>query len=94
MFGSTLNGSELVIAGIAIVPAILGLVSFAKTLGMQGKSLTILSFVLGVIAFAVFRLQEMFPVIQPWVELVVFALLGPITSGLHDQWRENATGVR
>lgn len=89
-----MTGTDLVIAGVAIIPAIMGLVSFAKTLGMQGKALTVLSFVLGVIAFGVFRLQAMFPVIQPWVELAVFALLGPITSGLHDQWRENVAGVR
>jgi hypothetical protein len=80
------------IAGVPLVLGILGLVSFAKTMGLAGKWLTGLSFVLGVIVFGSFKAVEMFPAIKPWVELVYFALAGPAISGVYDQGKEWITG--
>lgn len=81
-------GSELVLAGIRLVPAIAGIVAFIKSLGVSGKSLTLASFLVGVAAFALYKAAELFPEARPWIEAVWFVLAGPITSGLYDITRD------
>lgn len=85
---------NLAIGGVPLLLGIFGLVSFAKSRGMKGNALAWLSFVLGAVAFASVRLMVMYPVIQPWVELVWFALAGPAVSGLYDQGKEWASGAK
>ena len=73
------------IGNVALIPLIVGWTQFAKEMGMDGKALRVLAVVLGILAFGVLRLGEMYPVILPWVELVVFAAGGGLAAtGLYD----------
>ncbi len=85
---------NLTLAGIPILLGIFGLVSFAKSLGATGKVLTILSFGLGVIVFALFKGAELFPGAATYIEAVWFILAGPAVSGIYDQTKEWITGAR
>lgn len=73
---------------VGIVPLILitlGLVEFSKRLGLEGKALLVEAMVIGVVFYGAQMLAEMYPVIAPWVQLIVFGLGGGLaTTGLYD----------
>ena len=75
-----------IVNGIPLVFVIAGLVAFAKTMGLTGKSLTILSLVLGLVFGVVFSISKVLPTgIDGWLGVVVYGLaLGITTSGLYD----------
>ena len=84
------------IAGVAILPLILGVVEFAKQFGLKGKGATLLSVILGIVfGGLVYAFQEgMIPeAAAPWIQLGVFALaFGLAASGLYDlgkRWSGN-----
>ncbi len=76
---------DLIVNGINIMVIVFGLVEFAKKLGLDGKGLTVLSMVLGVLAGIVYQLVQMYPEAAPWVQVVVFGLaVGLAASGIYD----------
>ena len=87
--------SSAVVNGIPLVLLIAGLVAFAKTMGMQGKALTILSAVLGVTFGGALQISTAgVPVDFPgWFGLIVYGLgLGVVTSGMYDLIKRDLAG--
>ena len=82
--------SSAVVAGIPLLLVILGLVSFLKTWGVEGKWLTLASLLLGVLFGVLYQMSIKTPVDFPgWFAVVVYGLgLGLVTSGLYDQVKE------
>lgn len=87
--------SNAIINGIPLVLLIAGLVAFAKTMGLQGKALTILSAGLGLVFGAAFQISEGgIPVdFDGWFGLVIYGLgLGIGTSGMYDLVKRDLLG--
>lgn len=76
---------EPVINNIALIPVVLGLVQFAKKLGVSGNMLTAISAVLGVAFGCLYQIGQLYPEAQVWINVVVYGLaIGLSTSGLYD----------
>jgi len=79
---------EFAIAGVAIIPMVLGLVEFAKKLGVNGNASLVLSIVLGFIFSGVVYAVQSGIVPSgavPYINLVVVALSGGLgAAGLYD----------
>jgi len=79
---------EFAIAGVAIIPLVLGLVEFAKKLGVNGNASLVLSVALGfVLSGVVYAVQGgLIPeAAAPWINLVIVALSGGLgAAGLYD----------
>ena len=79
---------EFAIAGVAIIPLVLGCVEFAKKLGVNGNASLVLSVVLGfVFSGVVYAVQSgIVPdTVVPYINLVVVALSGSLgAAGLYD----------
>lgn len=81
-----------IVGGVPLIIYTFGLVEFLKKIKkadgqpwIQGNALTIASAIVGLVFFGTFKLSGMYPVIQPWLELVVFGLGGALaTSGIYD----------
>lgn len=87
--------STAVVNGIPLVLLIAGLVAFAKTMGLQGKALTILSAVLGLALGAALQIsQSGIPAnFAGWFGLIVYGLgLGVVTSGMYDLIKRDIAG--
>ena len=87
---------EFAIAGVAIIPLVLGLVEFAKKLGLKGNGSLVLSVALGfVFSGVVYAIQSgLVPdAAVPWISLVIVALSGGLgAAGLYDlgkKWSGN-----
>ena len=79
---------EFAIAGVAIIPLVLGLVEFAKKLGVNGNGSLVLSVALGfVLSGVVYAIQTGIipPEAEPYITLVIVALSGGLgAAGLYD----------
>ena len=79
--------SDALVNGVPLVVVIMGLVEFAKKLGLQGKALIVLSMMLG-IAFGVAYQVSISGVagdFSTWFGYVVYGLaLGLTASGIYD----------
>ena len=79
---------EFAIAGVAIIPLVLGLVEFAKKLGLKGNGSLVLSVALGfVFSGVVYAIQSgVIPAAAaPYINLVIVALSGGLgAAGLYD----------
>ena len=76
---------NLVVNGINLMVIVFGLVEFAKKLGLEGKALTALSMVLGILAGAAYQWMQMNPEAAPWLKVIVFGLVVGLTaSGIYD----------
>lgn len=92
--------STIGINGILIIPLIVGLVQFAKSLGLQKTQyIQLLAFGLGVAFMILFGAIEQGlipPVAVIWINVVVFALAGGIfalaSMGLYDLAKQLAAG--
>ena len=77
-----------VVAGVGIIPLVLGLVEFAKKLGLKGNACTILAVSLGfVFSGLAYAMQSgLIPEpALPWIALVIVALAGGLgAAGLYD----------
>ncbi len=70
---------------LLILTMILGLVEFAKRLSITGNASLILSMVLGVVFGLLWMVAQLYPVVLPWLQAVVFGLLfGLAASGIYD----------
>ena len=87
---------EFAVAGVAIIPLVLGLVEFAKKLGVSGNASMVLSVALGfVFAGVVYAIQSgLLPeAAVPWVNLVIVALSGGLgAAGLYDLGKKWSNG--
>ena len=87
--------SDAIINGIPLVLLIAGLVAFAKTMGLQGKALTILSIGLGFAFGAAYQISEggVPADFDGWFWLIVYGLgLGVGTSGMYDLVKRDLLG--
>ena len=77
---------DAMINGIPLMVIVLGLVEFAKQLGLTGKASLILSMVLGILAGVLYQLSVAIPVdMAGWLGAAVYGLaLGLAASGLYD----------
>lgn len=87
---------DFAIAGVAIIPLVLGLVEFAKKLGINGNASLVLSVALGfVFSGIVYAVQSgLLPdAVVPWVNLVIVALSGGLgAAGLYDLGKKWSSG--
>lgn len=69
---------------VLVLGAILGLVEFLKQVGLSGDvKIRFASMGVGVVLGILFQLQEMYPVIQPWFQVVIYGIvMGLTASGL------------
>jgi hypothetical protein len=82
-----MNPYNLLVGSIPLMAVIFGLVEFAKSLGLGGKKLSVISLVLGLIFGVGYQLATSgMPVgFAPWFAVVIFGLaLGLVTSGFYD----------
>lgn len=79
---------EAMIGGILVIPLVLGIVEFAKNLGLQGRACQVLAVVLGAFFIGLSQAIQMglIPEIAlPWISVVVFGIGGGMaTVGLYD----------
>ena len=79
---------DFTLAGVALIPLVLGLVEFAKKLGVNGNGSLILSVALGfVLSGVVYAVQGglISEAAAPWINLVIVALSGGLgAAGLYD----------
>ncbi len=75
---------DLVIAGVPIMALVVGLVEFAKTLGVPTKFAPVLAIVVGCAAGLLVQTMAVYPDIAPWVEYaVVGVVIGMAATGLY-----------
>jgi len=68
-----------------IIGMIIGLVEFAKKLGVSGEWSLLLSLGLGVLFGVAVQVADLYPVIAPWLRIVVYGILFSLSaSGLYD----------
>ena len=73
------------IGGFSTILLVAGIVDLFKKLNVQGNVLILVSIGVGAVFGAGFKLYEMYPVIQPWLELVYYSLgFGLGAAGLYD----------
>ena len=73
------------IGGFSTILIVAGIVELFKKLNVQGNILILVSIGIGALFGAAFRLYDMYPVIQPWLELVYYSLgFGIGAAGLYD----------
>jgi hypothetical protein len=80
---------DQVVNGIPLVLVVMGLVELSKTLGAEGKLLTIVSFVIGLVLGILYQLSIAPPMgFGGWFAAVVFGLaLGLTASKVYDAIR-------
>lgn len=71
---------------VLIIGMILGLVEFAKQLGVDGRSSLVLSVILGIVLGVGYQIAEAMPAtFADWFSVVIFSVLFGLTaSGLYD----------
>ena len=75
---------DLVIAGIPVIAIIVGLIDFAKGLGLPTKYAQLLAIVLGVGVGLLVQTMEAYPAIGPWVtHAVIGMVVGMAATGLY-----------
>ena len=75
---------DLFIAGIPIMAVIVGLVEFAKMLGLPTKFAPVLAIGIGCGAGLLVQAMAVYPTIAPWVEHAVIGLVvGMVATGLY-----------
>jgi len=85
-----------VVAGVGILPLVLGLVEFAKKLGLKGELCTVLAVFLGFLFSGLAYAMQSGLIAEsaiPWISLVIVALAGGLgAAGLYDlgkKWSGN-----
>jgi len=90
--------SDAIVNGIPLVLLIAGLVAFAKTMGLQGKALTIMSMFLGLACGVALQVDKLggWPVnFGGWFGMIVYGLgLGVFTSGAYDLVKRDLLGEK
>ena len=84
---------DQVVNGIPLVLVVLGLVELSKALGAEGKLLTIISFVIGLVLGILYQLSIAPPMgFGGWFAAVVFGLaLGLMACKVYDAIRSAST---
>jgi hypothetical protein len=72
-------GNFAVDAGTLIL-LIFGLVEFAKQLGAEGNGLRVLSMAIGLVLALIFKLREIYPAAQIWIDLFLFSIAGGLAA--------------
>jgi hypothetical protein len=82
-------GNFAVNAGTLIL-LIFGLVEFTKQLGAQGNGLRVLIMVIGLVLALIFKLREIYPELQVWIDLFMFSAAGGLAAcGLYGEILEH-----
>ena len=66
--------------GVLVIPFVIGWVQLLKEY-VDTKYLKLIAVVLGLFAFTVPELATMYPVIEPWVNLIFYGLGGALAAG-------------
>ena len=83
MFDNVFQG--VMVGGVALIVMIVGLVEFTKRLGVTGKWLLVEAMVFGAVFYGANKATDMYPAIQPWLELVVYTIGGGLAAtGIYD----------
>jgi uncharacterized membrane protein HdeD (DUF308 family) len=73
------------ISGISIILLIAGIVELFKKLNLHGNILILVSVLVGAVFGTLYKLYLMFPDIQSWLEVGIFAIaFGLGAAGLYD----------
>jgi len=76
---------DIVVNGINFLALVFGMVEFSKKLKIEGRALTVLSMVLGVIMGVGYQVAQMYPEFGKWFGVAVFGLaVGLAASGIYD----------
>ena len=71
--------------GINFLVIVFGLVEFAKKFGLQGRTLTALSMVIGVVMGILCQLSLRSQALAEWFQIILFGLaVGLAASGIYD----------
>jgi len=77
--------SENPLTVVIIIGVIVGLVEFAKKLGVNGNWSIVLSMVIGLVLGLAWELQNLYPQISPWLNVIIGGLTTALSaSGLYD----------
>ena len=75
---------DLVIAGIPVIAIIVGLIDFAKGLGLPTKYAQLVAIILGVAIGLLIQTMEAYPAIGPWVtHAAIGVVVGMAATGLY-----------
>lgn len=75
------------IGGILIIPLLIGLVEFAKSVGLSGdKNTKLFTFIVGAILFALYKTLPLLPQdVTIYASIALWAIAGPLSAmGLYD----------
>jgi hypothetical protein len=87
-----MNFEDVVVNGVPLLALIIGLVTFAKSMGLAGRALQALSACLGLALGIAYQVSLGVPAdFSGWLGVVVYGLgLGVVASGLVDTARDLA----
>ena len=76
---------NFVVTPAVMLVLIFGIVEFIKNFGVQGNVLRIISLCIGVLIAVVFKLREIFPSAELYIDISFFALASGLSaSGIYD----------
>jgi hypothetical protein len=79
---------DFTLAGVAIIPLVLGIVEFAKKLGLRGEGSLVLAVVLGFVFSGLVHAMGTGLIPEaavPWISMVIVGLAGGLgAAGLYD----------
>ena len=85
---------NFVVTPAVMLVLIFGIVEFIKNFGVQGNVLRIISLCIGVVIAVVFKLREIFPSAQVYIDISFFAIsAGLAASGIYDYLKKMSLQV-
>jgi membrane protein implicated in regulation of membrane protease activity len=76
---------NFVVTPAVMLILVFGIVEFIKQFGVKGNKLRVIALLIGILIAAVFKLRELLPSAQLYIDLVFFTLASGLSaSGLYD----------